>query len=70
MRSNYSTATELTYDFARLDNLLDMLHSLQLRPVIEVMGNPSGMFSGLKGDALKHMWIDLMTRVLQRYAGK
>lgn len=47
-----------------------MLHNLKLRPVIEFMGNPSGMFTSLKGDNLQDMWIELVTRFLHRYIGE
>ena len=51
------------YDFTNLFEALDVLVSNSLKPVFELMGNPSGQFSDFGDEKQLHMWKDLI-RVL------
>ena len=59
------------YDFARLDRGLDALVDRGIRPVFELMGNPSNRFSDFSDDGELRAWRrlvrDLATHLVERY---
>jgi len=54
------------YDFTILYDALDVLVSKQLKPVFELMGNPSGRFTDFCDDGQLHMWKDLIFALARR----
>ena len=59
------------YDFAILCEALDVLVSKGLKPVFELMGNPSGRFTDFCDEKQLHIWKDLICvlarRLITRY---
>ena len=59
------------YDFTDLYEALDVLVSRGLKPIFELMGNPSGRFSDFADDGQLHIWKDLVCvlarRLITRY---
>lgn len=59
------------YDFTSLYEALDVLVSKGLKPVFELMGNPSGQFSDFCDERQLHNWKDLVRvlagRLITRY---
>ena len=58
------------YDFSGLDELVDLLYGLGLRPGFELMGNPSGYFKNFEDKSFVYSWKDLVKQVAQRYIGE
>jgi len=54
------------YDFTDLYEALDVLVSKGLKPVFELMGNPSKKFSNFNDDKELHKWKDLVCVLAQR----
>lgn len=55
------------YDFAHLDDLIDLLYQLGLKPGFELMGNPSGFFKNFDDKTFVYYWKDLVAQLAKRY---
>lgn len=61
--------TVIEYDFRRLDAFLDHLVHVDLVPVIEFMGNPSGQMQQ-RSKNIAADWTALVSQMLSRYIGE
>jgi L-iduronidase len=58
------------YDWTLLDQGMDVLVQNGLRPIFELMGNPSDYFEGWKTDAELHAWRALVRDTARRYLAR
>jgi L-iduronidase len=56
----------ITYDWSLLDDALDALVERGLRPVFELMGNPSDIFHDFESPDQLHAWRDLVAELAAR----
>ncbi|WP_238193645.1 GH39 family glycosyl hydrolase [Methylobacterium frigidaeris] len=64
------TATGVAYDWSLLDEALDTLVERGLRPMFELMGNPSNLFTDFDELGQVKSWRDLVTALAARYAAR
>lgn len=65
--SSINGSTGPVYDFTNLDNLIDLLYQLGLKPGFELMGNPSGFFKNFDDKNFVYYWKDLVKQLAKRY---
>lgn len=61
------TKNDSSYDFFYLDQFMSFLHSLQLKPGFEIMGNPSNYFSNFDDLFQVRQFKELVTILAKRY---
>lgn len=60
----------IAYEWSLLDEALDALVSRGLRPVFELMGNPSDLFDDFESSDQLHAWRDMVAELAVRYAAR
>ncbi|TCR67673.1 glycosyl hydrolase [Bosea sp. BK604] len=59
-----------SYDFSRLDAALDIMLGHRIRPFLELMGNPSYIYTDFNDVKQAHHWRDFITELAQRYRAR
>lgn len=57
------------YNFTYLDEFLDILWKLNLKPGFELMGNPGQLFSNFEDPKQVYAFKDLVKTIAERYIG-
>lgn len=58
------------YDFSRLDAALDVMLEHRIRPFLELMGNPSYIYTDFNDVKQAHHWRDFMSEMAERYRAR
>ncbi|KAK7075162.1 hypothetical protein SK128_013366 [Halocaridina rubra] len=61
---------EIIYNFAHLDQLMDVLRQFDLKPGFEIMGNPANIFTNFENATQVQWWRELVAEIAQRYVDK
>lgn len=59
-----------SYDWSRLDAALDIMLEHRIRPFLELMGNPSYIYTDFNEVKQAHHWRDFITELAQRYSAR